>query len=104
MKLDPAVHARALRRRMPPKRDRRHNNPGRPKLKASEKQSSEVKTRVTPDTERKIREAAQHAGLVPYQWLRWALEVLVDEPKWLERIELEVAAEGQLAAQDRGRD
>lgn len=80
---------------MPPKRDRRHDNPGRPKLRASEKQSSEVKTRVRPDTEKKLRAAATRSGLVPYQWLRRALEVVMDDQELLERIELKLAEEKQ---------
>jgi hypothetical protein len=73
--------------KMPRKKDGRHNNPGRPKLKESEKQSIEVKTRVRPDTDQKVRAAAEKAGLVPYQWLRRALEVMVDDDELLGRVE-----------------
>lgn len=79
---------------MPPKRDRRHDNPGRPKLKASEKTAAvEVKTRVSIATDKGLRAATDAAGVGVNKWLRTALEVLLEDRELLERVKARATAE-----------
>lgn len=76
MKLDPTVHRRALKRSMPRKRDRRHDNPGRPRLGIADVKHE---VRLSAELDKLVRASAERQDMKLSDWWRRAAEAAVEQ-------------------------
>jgi hypothetical protein len=72
---------------MPEKKDRRHENPGRPKLKLSEKTAArETKVRMSVATDKAVRAAVDDSGIGLGEWLRRAVALVATDADLRRRV------------------